>query len=63
MAVWALNVLLFMLFSCLLLARAVFYTDTIRHLYHHPNQSLFIGAVPMAFSTITTGVVALLIPR
>jgi len=63
MAVWALNVVLFILFSCLLLGRAVFYSRTIANLYRHPNQSLFVGAIPMAFSTITNGVVAFLIPR
>lgn len=63
MAVWALNVVLFIIFSCLLLGRAVFFSGTIVNLYRHPNQSLFVGAIPMAFSTITNGVVAFLIPR
>jgi tellurite resistance protein TehA-like permease len=56
-------VALFLVFSCLMLSRAVFFTDTMKHLYRHSNQSLFVGAIPMAFSTITNGVVAFLIPR
>lgn len=63
LAIWALNVLLFLLFSCLLLGRSLLYSSTLRHLYHHRTQSLFVGAIPMAFSTITNGVVAFLIPR
>lgn len=63
LAIWSLNVLLFLLFSCLMLCRALLFSSTLRHLYHHSNQSLFVGAIPMAFSTITNGVIAFLMPR
>jgi hypothetical protein len=63
MAVWALNVVLFIAFSCLLASRALFFPRTLASLWRHPNQSLFVGAIPMAFNTITNGVVVFLIPR
>eukprot|EP00775_Hariotina_reticulata_P004122 gene4122-4368_t len=63
LAVWSFNALLFALFSLLMLGRLLLFTATIPKLFNHPNQSLFCGALPMAFSTITNGVVAFLVPR
>jgi tellurite resistance protein TehA-like permease len=54
--VWWLTALLFVLFSVLAIARSVFFPSTTRLLFRHPNQALFVGAVPMAFSTLTNGI-------
>jgi tellurite resistance protein TehA-like permease len=63
MAVWALNVVLFVAFSLLKLGRALCFPRSLLTLMRHPNQSLFVGAIPMAFNTIANGVVVFLIPR
>lgn len=63
LAVWALNVALFITFLCLLLSRAVCYPASARELLEQPNQSLFLGTLPMSISVITGGVVAVLVPR
>lgn len=62
-AIWWLNIVLFAFFSLLFLARALFFSSTMVRLFEHPNQSLFMGAIPMAFSTITNGVVLFWVPR
>lgn len=63
LAVWSFNALLFAVFSLLMLGRFILFSATIPKLFNHPNQSLFCGALPMAFSTITNGVVAFMVPR
>lgn len=62
-AIWALNLALFITFLCLLLSRAVCYPASARELLEQPNQSLFLGTLPMSISVITGGVVAVLVPR
>ncbi len=52
---WTINVLFFALFALLFLGRAAFYPASFRRLFHHPVQSLFIGAIPMGFATIVNG--------
>lgn len=61
-AIWALTVLLFVAFSCLLLARLVCYPRSMRQLLRHPVQSMFLGTVPMTWGTITQGVVVFGLP-
>lgn len=63
LAIWALNVALFITFLCLLLCRAVCYPASAKELLEQPNQSLFLGTLPMSISVVTGGVVALLVPR
>jgi tellurite resistance protein TehA-like permease len=61
--VWWLTLLLFVAFCCMLLGRAMFFSSTMQDLFQHPNQSLFLGAVPMSVSTLTNGVVLFFSPR
>ncbi|MFA6512487.1 MAG: TDT family transporter [Patescibacteria group bacterium] len=58
-ALWCVNVLFFTLFSLMFLARAVFFPESFRHLFHHPVQPLFIGCIPMGFATIVNGMITL----
>ncbi len=54
---WSINVFFFALFALLFMGRAILYTDSFRRLFHHPIQSLFIGAIPMGFATIVNGMI------
>ncbi|MFA7495977.1 MAG: TDT family transporter [Acidithiobacillus sp.] len=54
---WSINVFFFALFTVLFISRALFYLQSFRRLFHHPVQSLFIGAIPMGFATIVNGMV------
>jgi len=56
-AAWALTAVMFLMALSLLLSRAVLYPKTLPALLEHPSQSLFLGAVPMALSTLTGGVI------
>ncbi|CAE6376788.1 unnamed protein product [Rhizoctonia solani] len=51
-AVLILNVCLFGLFSLLSAIRYIRYPEIFSSMYHHPVQSLFLGCVPMGFSTL-----------
>lgn len=62
-AIWWLTALLFVFFCIMLLGRALLFSSTLPHLFRHPNQSLFLGAVPMSVSTLTNGLVLFWIPR
>lgn len=53
---WVINVLFFILFAALFLARAVFYPVMFMRLFRHPVQSLFIGAIPMGLATVINGI-------
>jgi tellurite resistance protein TehA-like permease len=48
---------LYVLFAGMLLARWIFYPETIRPMLHHPLQSMFIGAVPMGLAPVINGLV------
>ncbi|WP_042302328.1 TDT family transporter [Paraburkholderia kururiensis] len=56
-ALWALSIALYAVFTVLLVARWVFYPETIRPMLHHPLQSMFLGAVPMGLAPIINGLV------
>ncbi|KAL6229298.1 hypothetical protein BDW75DRAFT_235321 [Aspergillus navahoensis] len=50
--IFALNVLLFMIFFTLTLIRYVLWPDIFLVMVTHPSQSLFLGTLPMGFATI-----------
>eukprot|EP00878_Enallax_costatus_P030744 GHUV01033526.1.p2 GENE.GHUV01033526.1~~GHUV01033526.1.p2 ORF type:complete len:280 (+),score=28.77 GHUV01033526.1:208-1047(+) len=62
-AIWWLTVVLFVLFSCLMLGRVLFFTSTMPKLFRHTKQSLFLGAIPMSCSTLTNGIILFWYPR
>ncbi|KIH93028.1 C4-dicarboxylate transporter/malic acid transport protein [Sporothrix brasiliensis 5110] len=53
-AVFCLNILLFITFSLITITRYVVYPEIWNVMIKHPSQSLFLGCIPMAFSTIVT---------
>jgi tellurite resistance protein TehA-like permease len=61
--VWWLTSLLFVAFSCALLARTLCYPRAMVLMLHHPTMSLFLGTIPMSFSTLINGIVAIWVPR
>jgi tellurite resistance protein TehA-like permease len=60
---WCLDVLLLALFIGLLAARVLCFPSSVRELMEQPNQSMFLGTLPMSISALTGGVVVLLVPR
>lgn len=50
-------------FSVLFLGRLLVYRDTVRPFIRHNTEPLFLGAIPMAFSIISNGVVLFVGPR
>ncbi|OJJ33507.1 hypothetical protein ASPWEDRAFT_53427 [Aspergillus wentii DTO 134E9] len=50
--IFALNVLLFMLFLTITLIRYILWPDIFPVMVTHPSQSLFLGTIPMGFATI-----------
>ncbi|KAF8066190.1 methyltransferase [Scenedesmus sp. PABB004] len=62
-AFWWLAALQFIACSALLAGRALLFPVTLLKLFAHPNQSLFLGAIPMALSTISNGVVIFWTPH
>lgn len=54
-ALWILNLALVSLFSILFIARAVIDAKGLKAVFHHPIQSMFFGAIPMAITTIVNG--------
>ena len=56
-AVRALNVLLFVWASLLFSARLLLMRRALHNVFSNPNEGLFLGAIPMSFSTITNGLV------
>ena len=55
---WLLDVLLFVAFSGLYLARWVFFFDGARRIFGHSVMSMFFGAIPMGLATIINGFIA-----
>lgn len=52
---WFMDIFFFVLFSFLFIARMVLYPYTIRLLFEHPVQSMFLGAIPMGMVPILEG--------
>ncbi|KAI9028404.1 voltage-dependent anion channel [Hyaloraphidium curvatum] len=62
LAFWCLGCLLFLTFVTMGIARAIMFTDVLGLMIRHPAQSLFLGCIPMAFSTLCNGILAILMP-
>lgn len=62
-AVWWLDVMLFCIIAAMLTARLVCFRSIARLLISDPSQAVMLGAIPMAISTITNGVVGFFLPR
>lgn len=60
---WCLDVLLLAMFMGVLAARVLGFPGSVRELMEQPNQSMFLGTLPMSISALTGGVVVLLVPR
>ena len=54
-ALWLFDIVLFVLFSGLYLARWVFFFDGARRIFGHSVMSMFFGAIPMGLATIING--------
>lgn len=52
MVLWGANILLFLLFSCILLLRLFIYPEQLSRMLNHTGQSMFLGCVPMGLCTI-----------
>ncbi|KAI8878229.1 tellurite resistance protein-like permease [Backusella circina FSU 941] len=52
--VFLINVVLYTLFTLMIVARSIIFPYTVRLMFNHPSQSLFIGAIPMGFTTIVS---------
>jgi len=52
---WMIDIFFFLLFSLLFLARVILYPETMRLMFKHPVQSMFLGAIPMALIPILEG--------
>ena len=55
---WLLDIVLFILFSGLYLARWVFFFDGAKRIFGHSVMSMFFGAIPMGLATIVNGFIA-----
>jgi C4-dicarboxylate transporter/malic acid transport protein len=61
-ALWLLNIALFVLFSFLYASRWVFFFDGARRIFGHSVVSMFLGAIPMGLATIVNGFLVFGIP-
>lgn len=52
MAVWGINILLFILFTTMFVLRFIMYPEQLKRMLLHPGQSTFLGCFPMGYSTI-----------
>jgi C4-dicarboxylate transporter/malic acid transport protein len=62
LALWALNIALFVVFSALHTARWIFFFDEARRIFAHPVASMFYGTIPMGLATIVNGFIVFGIP-
>ena len=60
--VFALNVLLFVVFTLASITRYLLYPEIWRVMIRHPTQSLFLGTFPMGLCTIINMVVFICVP-
>ncbi|WP_296180780.1 TDT family transporter [Pseudomonas sp. UBA1879] len=54
-ALWMLNILLFLTFSILYLARWLMFFDEARRVFGHSTVSMFFGTIPMGLATVING--------
>ncbi|AOV18001.1 C4-dicarboxylate ABC transporter [Acidihalobacter aeolianus] len=52
---WLFDMVLYLIFTALLLSRFVLFPDTLGRLLRHPVQSMFLGAIPMGLVPILDG--------
>lgn len=55
---WLFDIVLFVLFSGLYVARWIFFFDGARRIFGHPVMSMFFGTIPMGLATIINGFLA-----
>ena len=61
-ALWLLDIVLFILFSSLLITRFCYYPHHFKRMLKNATQPLFLGCIPMALITIVDGFIAFGIP-
>jgi C4-dicarboxylate transporter/malic acid transport protein len=52
---WFIDIFFFILFLSLFILRIILHPDTIKPMFRHPVQSMFLGAIPMALVPILEG--------
>lgn len=62
MVLWLANIVLFVAFSLLYVARWILFFDGARRIFGHSIVSMFFGAIPMGLATIVNGFLAFGIP-
>lgn len=60
---WLLNIVLFLTFSALYLARWILYFDEARRVFGHSTVSMFFGTIPMGLATLINGLLTFGLPR
>jgi C4-dicarboxylate transporter/malic acid transport protein len=60
---WLLNIVLFLTFSALYLARWILYFDEARRVFSHSTVSMFFGTIPMGLATLINGLLTFGLPR
>jgi tellurite resistance protein TehA-like permease len=59
---FALNLALFLLFTCITVLRYILYPHLISAVLHHPHQSLFIATFPIGLATLINLIVLNCVP-
>ncbi|HEX8590595.1 TDT family transporter [Pseudomonas sp.] len=62
-ALWMLNIVLFLTFSALYIARWVMFFDEARRVFGHSTVSMFFGTIPMGLATLINGLLMFGLPR
>ena len=62
-ALWLLNIVLFLTFSALYIARWVMFFDEARRVFGHSTVSMFFGTIPMGLATLINGLLTFGLPR
>ncbi|WP_455815173.1 TDT family transporter [Pseudomonas graminis] len=60
---WMLNIVLFLAFTVMYLARWMLYFDEAKRVFGHSTVSMFFGTIPMGMATIINGLLAFGLPR
>jgi C4-dicarboxylate transporter/malic acid transport protein len=60
---WLLNIVLFLTFSALYIARWILYFDEARRVFGHSTVSMFFGTIPMGLATLINGLLTFGLPR
>ncbi len=62
-ALWMLNIVLFLTFSALYIARWVMFFDEARRVFGHSTVSMFFGTIPMGLATLINGLLTFGLPH